>query len=172
MSLNDDEESAEVSQGVRPHSWSCKGGCGGHPFKQARRRTIQGQTVRQPNQSPAPPAVRDLTFSCISSPCSFTHHRRLPERLPTPAVLMVALLGSPAQRCAASEGRDPRRHREDLFLICPFSGATRAPTFVKLRHECVSKDVYHVPLLPRVHESRQTGSTRLILPERANALPV
>ena len=76
VSLNDDDESAEASQGVRPRSWSCKGGCGGYPFKQASRRTIQGQTVRQPNESPAPPAMPDLTFSCISSPCSNTHQRR------------------------------------------------------------------------------------------------
>lgn len=72
VSLNDREESAEAAPGVRPRSWSCKGGCGGHPFKQASRRTFQGQTVRQPNQSPAPPAAPGLPLSCISSPCRNT----------------------------------------------------------------------------------------------------
>jgi hypothetical protein len=33
VSLSDCEESAEASPGVRPRSWSCKGGCAGHPFE-------------------------------------------------------------------------------------------------------------------------------------------
>ena len=160
VSLNDDDESAEASQGVRPRSWSCKGGCGGYPFKQASRRTIQGQTVRQPNESPAPPAMPDLTFSCISSPCTSADHR-LSEPLPGPAVLREALLNSSAAESTANCCRRtrPRSYREVLFWSCRLLGPIRVPAFVKLRHECVSKDVYHLPLFSRVHESRQTRLT-------------
>lgn len=175
MSLNGREESAETSPGVRPRSWSCKGGCGGHPFKQASRRTFQGQNVRQPNESPAPlpcPAYHLAASPRPAGTATRTHHR-LSERPPGPAVLTEALLNSPAAEATETSIRatDPRRSSIIIIIIvvcyfqlslvcCPI----RVPAFVKLRHECMSKDVYHLPLLPRVHESAQTSSTICLNP--------
>lgn len=106
VSLNSCEEAAEASPGARLRSWSCKGGCGGHPFKQASRRSVQGQAVRQPNESPAPAAVPDLPLSCISSPCR-SSHQHTPSTVGTsswPSCAdggSVEHLGSPAAQSVA-----------------------------------------------------------------------
>lgn len=140
------------------------------PSKRASRRTIQGQTVRQPNQSPGPPATPDLLASCISSPCRNTHHR-LSEHRPGPGALTmasVALLNSSAvgQRRTVPLEHGPRSsHRKSLFWSVRLLGPIRVPAFVKLRHECVCKDVYHFPLLPRVHESARPGLNLCLYPQ-------
>lgn len=169
MSLNDDEESAEASQGVRPRSWSCKGGCGGQPVKQASRRTIQGQTVRQPNESPAPPAMPDLTFSCISSPCSTLH--QLSEHLPGPAALQVSLLNSPAAGSTAKcfgrtrSTQPPRSHIFDVSFPWPDSCPSVRETSTRMRAQgCLS------PSAPSKSSRIKTNWLDSLL-ESANALP-
>lgn len=167
MSLNDCEESAKASQGVRPRSWSRKGGCGGHLFKQASRRTIQGQTVRQPNENPAPPAMLDLTFSCISSPCSSTHHQ-LSERLPGPAALKATVLNNPAAGLTRTAPivHKPRSHCAfELSIPGPDSCPSIRETSTQMREQgCLS------PSVPSKNSRISTNGLDF-LPESANALP-